>query len=140
MSASIIYSAPQRTLIQIAVKGQPPTWLPPAGQRLQWSGDSGFLRDADEGGPEQAVLHHITGLHFLDDRAGLRLIARDLDHRLVAVRVERLNQTLFLPTYSETLLGLETNVHLGHAAMLNVNRAIELFITAVKKADATKTE
>ena len=57
-----------------------------------------------------------------------------------AVRVERLNQTLFLPTYSETLLRLETNAHLGHAAMVNVNRAIELFIAAVKKADAAKTE
>jgi len=57
-----------------------------------------------------------------------------------AVRVERVDQTLFVPTYGETLVGLETNAHLGHAALLNVNRAVDLFIAAVKKADAAKTE
>src|SRR5690348_13250567 len=49
----------------------------------------GPLRDPDQRRPQQPVLHHIAGLHLLDDRARF-LVARNFHHRLVAVRVERL--------------------------------------------------
>ena len=56
------------------------------------------------------------------------------------VRIERLNQTLFLVTYSDTLLGQETVGHLEHAGLINVGNAIDLFINMVKKANQSTAE
>ena len=56
------------------------------------------------------------------------------------VRIDRLDETLFVPTYSETLLGQETVTHLGHAAILNATRAVDLFIDSVKKANKSQQQ
>src|SRR4051812_33330446 len=49
-----------------------------------------LLRHPDQSRPKQPVLDHVAGLKLLDDRAGLGLVRRDLEHRLVAVGIERL--------------------------------------------------
>jgi len=59
---------------------------------------------------------------------------------LQPVRIERLDQTLFLVTYSDTLMGQETTAHLGHAAIVNAGNAVDLFISMVKKANENKGE
>ena len=46
----------------------------------------GLLRHPDQRRPQQPVLHHVARLQLLDDRPGLRLGVRQLDHRLVPVR------------------------------------------------------
>src|SRR3546814_4983341 len=47
------------------------------------------LCDAHKRRPQQPFLHHISGLQFLHDGAGL-FVMLDLHHRLMAVRVELL--------------------------------------------------
>ena len=69
----------------LATKSEDP---PPRGALV------GLLRHPDQRRAQQPVLDHVAGLHFLDDRARLGLVGRDFDHRLVAVRVERLADRL----------------------------------------------
>src|SRR3569833_2340009 len=59
-----------------------------------WTRRSGLAGDPDKGRAKQPILEHIAGLHLLDDRAGLGLVMRELDHRLVLVRIERLAHRL----------------------------------------------
>src|SRR5262249_36551301 len=48
------------------------------------------LGDPDHGRPQQAVVQHITGLQYLDDRARRDIAAFSLEDRLVKIVVEAL--------------------------------------------------
>jgi hypothetical protein len=77
-----------------------PTTVSPASGESSFSSPSrasgrcerayGFRATPDEGRTQQAVLDRVAGLHFLDDRAGLGLVVRNFDHRLVEMRIELL--------------------------------------------------
>ena len=56
------------------------------------------------------------------------------------VRVERTDQTLFVPTYCTTILGLERRDHLANSVIQNFKQSLDLFLAAVKQANKSVAE